>query len=63
MTLRRRFPDFLFVVATVTGDWQPGYPPPANSYGDGTYQDVIAAVGPEALKFESVTWRISLVYV
>jgi len=30
------------IVVTVTGDWQPGYLPPASSYGYGIYQDVIA---------------------
>ncbi|HVL13126.1 MAG TPA: neutral/alkaline non-lysosomal ceramidase N-terminal domain-containing protein [Gemmata sp.] len=50
VTLRRRFPDFAVVVATLTNDWQPGYLPAASSYGYGIYQDVIAAVGPGALE-------------
>jgi hypothetical protein len=49
-TLRGRFPDAAVVVATVTGDWQPGYVPPATSYGHGIYQETIAAVGPGALE-------------
>ena len=60
VTLRRHFPDLPLVVATVTGDWQPGYLPAASSYGYGIYQDVIAAVGPGALELliESIARRI-----
>jgi hypothetical protein len=50
VTLRRRFPHLPLIVATLTGDWQPGYLPAASSYGYGIYQDVIAAVGPGALE-------------
>jgi hypothetical protein len=65
VTLRRRFPDSPLVVATVTGDWQPGYLPAASSYGYGIYQDVIAAVAPDALEMliEAIARRISSVYV
>jgi hypothetical protein len=49
-TLRGRFPDAALVVATVTDDWQPGYVPPAASYGHGIYQESIAAVGPGGLE-------------
>lgn len=45
VTLRQRFPRQPVIISTVTGDWQPGYLPPASSYGYGIYQDVIAAVG------------------
>jgi hypothetical protein len=45
VTLRQRFSGQPVIVSTVTGDWQPGYLPPASSYGYGIYQDVIAAVG------------------
>ena len=38
------------MVSTITDDWQPGYLPPASSYGYGIYQEVIAAVGPGALE-------------
>jgi hypothetical protein len=50
VALRRRFPDLPLVIATVTGDWQPGYVPSASTYGYGIYQDKIAAVGPGALE-------------
>jgi hypothetical protein len=50
LTLRQRFPGRPIVVATLTGDWQPGYLPQASSYGYGIYQDVIAAVGPGSLE-------------
>lgn len=65
VTLRGRFPDLPLVVATVTGDWQPGYLPAASSYGYGIYQDVIATVGPGALEvlIESIARKISAVYV
>ena len=55
--LRGRFPGTPVVVATITGDWQPGYLPAAASYGYGIYQDVIAAVGPGGLEVltEAVT--------
>ena len=38
------------IVATVTDDWQPGYIPPAAIYGQGIYQEIIAAVGPGSLE-------------
>jgi Neutral/alkaline non-lysosomal ceramidase, N-terminal len=50
MTLRYRFPTFPVIVATLTGDWQPGYLPAASSYGYGIYQETIAAVGAGALE-------------
>ena len=50
LTLRRRFPAQPIVVATLTGDWQPGYLPAVSSYGYGIYQDTIACVGPGALE-------------
>jgi hypothetical protein len=60
VTLRQRFADLPLVVTTLTGDWQPGYLPAANSYGYGIYQDVIATVGPGALEvlIESIARRI-----
>jgi len=48
--LRARFPGVPIVVSTVTNDWQPGYLPPASSYGYGIYQEVISAVAPGALE-------------
>jgi hypothetical protein len=53
MTLRKDFPDSAVMVATVTNDWQPGYIPPAASYGYGIYQEIIAAVAPGS--FEALT--------
>ena len=50
VTLRKRFPAHPIIVATLTGDWQPGYVPAASSYGYGIYQDTIACVGPGALE-------------
>jgi hypothetical protein len=38
------------LVATLTGDWQPGYIPPAASFGYGIYQEVIAATSPGSLE-------------
>ncbi len=61
ITLRQRFPDMPFVIATVTGDWQPGYLPPASGYGYGIYQEVIAAVEAGALEvlIEAIARRIT----
>jgi hypothetical protein len=59
-TLRSRFPNHAVVVSTVTGDWQPGYVPPAASYGYEIYQEEIAAVAPGCLEvlMETVTREI-----
>lgn len=46
MTLRERFTDVPVVVVTLTGGWQPGYIPPARTYGYEIYQEQIAVVGP-----------------
>ncbi|MBL8812789.1 MAG: hypothetical protein JNM43_21670 [Planctomycetaceae bacterium] len=48
--LRRRFPGYAIFVTTLTGDWQPGYVPPASSFGYGIYQEVIAATAPGCLE-------------
>jgi hypothetical protein len=50
ITLRARFPAQPVVVATLTGDWQPGYLPAASSYGYDIYQETIAAVAPGCLE-------------
>jgi hypothetical protein len=42
--LRQRFPDRPIVVTTLTGGWQPGYIPAADTYGRGIYQSDIAVV-------------------
>jgi len=34
----------------MTGDWQPGYIPPAFAFGYGFYQEVIAATAPGCLE-------------
>lgn len=59
-TLRRRFPDRPMMIVTLTGDWQPGYVPPASTYGYGIYQESIAAVaaGSAELLIEAITRRI-----
>jgi hypothetical protein len=49
-TIRSAFPDFAVIVGTITNDWQPGYIPPAASYGHGIYQEVIAALAPGCLE-------------
>lgn len=48
--LRRRFPDHPIIVATLTGDWQPGYLPAKSAYGHGIYQETIACVSAGALE-------------
>jgi hypothetical protein len=59
-TLRGRFPHRPVVVTTLTNDWQPGYLPPASTYGYGVYQETIAVVaaGSAELLIESITRRI-----
>lgn len=49
-TLRSRFPHTPLVIATIAGDWQPGYIPAAEAYGKGIYQDEIAAVAAGSLE-------------
>jgi hypothetical protein len=48
--LRERFRPLAVIVATVTNDWRPGYVPPATTYGQGIYQETIAAVAPGSLE-------------
>ncbi len=50
IALRQRFAPRPVIVATLTGDWQPGYVPAASSYGYGIYQDTIACVGAGSLE-------------
>jgi hypothetical protein len=50
LLLRQRFAPKPVLVATLTGDWQPGYIPPAASFGYGIYQEVIAATSPGSLE-------------
>lgn len=49
-TLRARLAPHPVVVTTLTNDWQPGYVPPASSFGFGIYQEIIAATSPGALE-------------
>ncbi len=49
-TLRERFPNNALIISTITNGWQPGYIPPAASYGHGIYQEKIAAVAPGSLE-------------
>jgi hypothetical protein len=58
VTLRQRLAPRVVLVSTVTNDWQPGYIPPAGSYGYGIYQEIIAATAPGALEIliEAI-WR------
>lgn len=59
-TLRARFAPRPVIVATITGDWQPGYIPPAAAFGYGIYQEVIAATSPGSLEtlIEAITRAI-----
>jgi hypothetical protein len=50
LAFRREFPEIAILIATVTNDWQPGYIPPATSYGLGIYQEKIGAVAPGCLE-------------
>jgi hypothetical protein len=54
--LRKQFPKFAVIVSTITDDWQPGYVPPATSYGYGIYQEIIAATTPGS--FEALTQTV-----
>jgi len=48
--LRARFAPHPVFVATLTNDWQPGYIPPASTFGYGIYQEVIAATSPGSME-------------
>ena len=50
LELRKRFPQFTTVVATIANDWQPGYFPDRATYGKGIYQEQIAVVAPGSLE-------------
>jgi hypothetical protein len=62
VTLRERFAPRPVVVTTMTNDWQPGYIPPAATYGYGIYQEIIAATSPgcSELLVEAVSRAIEL---
>ncbi len=48
--LRERFPRSPILVSTVTGGWSPGYVPPAETFGQGLYQESVAVVAPGSLE-------------
>lgn len=48
--IRRRFPSYAVVVATISDDWQPGYFPEAGTYGLGVYQEEVAIVAAGSLE-------------
>ncbi|MEZ6133848.1 MAG: hypothetical protein R3C53_02950 [Pirellulaceae bacterium] len=61
IALRERFAPHPVFVTTLTNDWQPGYIPPANSFGYEIYQEVIAATSAGCLELllESVSRRLT----
>ena len=56
-TLRKRFPNDVWIIATICNGWQPGYVPPASKYGYGIYQEEIAviAAGSAEIVIESIS--------
>jgi hypothetical protein len=62
ITLRERFAAHPVFVTTLTNDWQPGYIPPASTYGYEIYQEVIAATAPGCLEslIEMISRRLTI---
>jgi hypothetical protein len=62
ITLRERFTAHPVFVTTLTNDWQPGYIPPASTYGYEIYQEVIAATSPGCLEslIETISRRLTI---
>ena len=60
-TLRKRFPNEVWIVGTICNGWQPGYVPPACKYGYGIYQEQIAivAAGSAEIVIESVSRSVT----
>ncbi len=60
-TLRRRYPQFPWIIVTIANGWQPGYVPPANKYGYGIYQEEIAlvAAGSEETVIETIARAVN----
>lgn len=60
INLRKRFPKFALIIATLSNEWQPGYLPEAACYGNGIYQEKIATVAAGCLEIllETVTREI-----
>ena len=48
--LRTRFSNTALIIATLVGDWNPGYVPAASSYGRGIYEATIASIGAGSLE-------------
>jgi hypothetical protein len=65
LRLRERFAPYPMCVTTLTNDWQPGYIPPAQSYGYGIYQEVISATAPGCLELliECISRRLKTLLV
>ncbi|MFN9721576.1 MAG: hypothetical protein ACK58L_23000 [Planctomycetota bacterium] len=64
LALRSRFSPHPVFVTTLTNDWQPGYIPPASTYGYGIYQEVIAATSPGCLEtmIETIARQLTVVH-
>lgn len=60
--LRRRFPEKIIVLASITADWGASYLPPRELYDTGIYQESIAVVAAGSLEklIESIAQRIGL---
>jgi hypothetical protein len=58
--LRRRFPERVIVVASISADWGASYLPPRELYDTGIYQESIAVVAAGSLEqlIESIAERI-----
>lgn len=61
LTLRERFAPRPVFVTTLTNEWQPGYIPPASTYGYEIYQEVIAATSPGCMEslIETISRRLT----
>ncbi len=59
--LRQRFAHLPLVIVTVTNGWQPGYIPPARTYGYEIYQEQIAVVsaGSAEVLIEQITRQLA----
>ena len=62
VALRERFAPAPIFVTTLTNDWQPGYIPPASTYGYEIYQEVIAATSPGCMEslIETISRRLKI---
>lgn len=60
-SLRTRLAPRPVFVTTITNDWQPGYIPPADVFGRGIYQELIAATAPGAAEqlLDEITARVA----